>query len=66
MFQEGADAANGAKWGRVSMTLRSNRTGEEVVWIAALRKRQEPEIEHENIYEVVGFYRLDLDDEELI
>ena len=61
VFHDGALEAKVAAWARVSLTLRSNRTGEEVVWIATLRKRQEPENAHQDLYEFVGFFRLDAD-----
>lgn len=66
MLNLGAEKAGGDRYGDVRFRLRSPRTGELIVWVAVLKKREEPEIEHENLYEVIGFYEVDLDAAELL
>lgn len=61
-----ARRANGAEWADEPIRLRSQRTGETVVWAVVLRKRSEPELAHENLYDVVDFRRVDIDTGELI
>lgn len=66
VFHDGADEAHGAAWARVPLRLRSNRTGEEVLWIAVLRKLIHPVLGDDNVYEVRGFHQVDMDTGEMI
>lgn len=66
VFYDGAVDADGAAWANVRLRLRSNRTGEEVVWIAVLRRLQDPVLGDDRVYEVRGFHQVDMDTGEMI
>lgn len=66
VFYDGAVDADGASWANVRLRLRSNRTGEEVVWIAVLRRLQDPVLGDDRVYEVRGFHQVDMDTGEMI
>ena len=64
VFHDGALEAKGAAWALVSLTLRSNRTGEEVVWIATLRRLQVVMIGHAPLCRGLNSHRNDIDNVE--
>lgn len=61
VLNRAAVLAEGRRFGEAKFQFREPETGALIVWVAILRKRNEPEIEHENLYEVVGFQQIDVD-----
>ena len=66
VFYDGAVEADGAAWANVRLRLRSNRTGEEVLWIAVLRRLQDPVLGDDRVYQVRGFHRVDMDTGDMV
>ena len=66
ILNRAAESAEGRRFGEARFQFREPRTGALIVWVAILRKHEEPEVEHQNLYEVVGFEQVDVDNATVI